>query len=130
MAALDGLSAEDHAMLCELPPPHGPLFVWLESQLHEHGALPWMALREGLHAHESEALALRLMREFELTEPDDPLESAHELRNLLNRMLIERLKLQETQAIDDAKTDPTALQRYRELQNRRLVLEAAHSSVR
>jgi DNA primase len=130
MAALDGLSAEDHAMLCELPPPHGPLFVWLESQLHEHGALPWMALREGLHAHESEALALRLMREFELTEPDDPVESAHELRNLLNRMLIERLKLQETQAIDDAKTDPTALQRYRELQNRRLVLEAAHSSVR
>ena len=130
MAALDGLSAEDHAMLCELPPPHGPLFVWLESQLHEHGALPWMALREGLNAHESEALALRLMREFELTEPDDPVESAHELRNLLNRMLIERLKLQETQAIDDAKTDPTALQRYRELQNRRLVLEAAHSSVR
>lgn len=130
MAALDGLSAEDHAMLCELPPPHGPLFVWLESQLHEHGALPWMALREGLHEHESEALALRLMREFELTEPDDPVESAHELRNLLNRMLIERLKLQETQAIDDAKTDPTALQRYRELQNRRLVLEAAHSSVR
>ncbi|MBP9061284.1 MAG: DNA primase, partial [Rhodoferax sp.] len=93
MAALDGLSAEDHAMLCELPPPHGPLFVWLESQLHEHGALPWMALREGLHEHESEALALRLMREFELTEPDDPVESAHELRNLLNRMLIERLKL-------------------------------------
>ena len=130
MAALDGLSAEDHAMLCELPPPHGPLFVWLESQLHEHGALPWMALREGLHEHESEALALRLMREFELTEPDEPVESAHELRNLLNRMLIERLKLQETQAIDDAKTDPTALQRYRELQNRRLVLEAAHSSVR
>ena len=66
------------------------------------------------------------MREFELTEPDDPVESASELRNLLNRMLIERLKQQETQAIQDARTDPSALQRYRELQTRRLQIESAH----
>ena len=31
----------------ELPAPHGPLFVWLESQLHEHGPQPWAALRSG-----------------------------------------------------------------------------------
>jgi DNA primase len=48
-----------------------------------------------------------------------------ELRNLLNRMLVERLKVQETQAIQDAKVDPSALLRYRELQARRRQLEAS-----
>ena len=44
MAALESLSAEDHALLCQLPAPHGPLFTWLEGQLHEHGPQPWVAL--------------------------------------------------------------------------------------
>ncbi|MDO8777154.1 MAG: DNA primase [Burkholderiaceae bacterium] len=124
MAGLEGLSAEDHAMLCELPAPHGPLFVWLESQLHEHGPQLWIALREGLRGHEGEDLALRLMADFELVEPDEAGESASELRNLLNRMLVERLKEQETEAIQAAKADPSALHRYRELQARRRQLES------
>ncbi len=128
MAALEVLSAEDHAMLCELPPPHGPLFVWLESQLHEHGPHPWVALREGLRGQEAEALAVRLMSGFELGGVDQKEESMSELRNLLNRMLVEQLKEQETEAIHAAKADPSALQRYRELQARRRTLEAPASS--
>ncbi len=124
MAALDALSAEDHTLLCELAAPHGSLFVWLESQLHENGPQPWVALREGLRGHESEELALRLMSEHELGEADASEESIRELRNLLNRMMIERLKAQETDAINAAKADPTALHRYRELQTRRLKLES------
>lgn len=127
MAALEVLSAEDHTMLCELPPPHGPLFVWLESQLHEHGPHPWVALREGLRGQEAEALAVRLMSDFELGGTDEKEDSMSELRNLLNRMLVERLKVQETEAIHAAKADPSALQRYRELQARRRTLEAAPS---
>jgi DNA primase len=42
---------------------------------------------------------------------------------MLNRMLIENLKAQETEAIEAAKDDPTALQRYRALQTRRRQLE-------
>jgi DNA primase len=38
-------------------------------------------------------------------------------------MLIDRLKQQETEAIEASKADPRALQRYRELQTRRLQLE-------
>lgn len=125
MAAWEALSGEDHAMLCELPAPHGPLIVWLESQLHEHGPQPWGALREGLRDHPSEELALKLMSGPELDTPDDTGESAQELRNLLNRMLVERLKTQETEAIEAAKADPSALLRYRELQARRRELEAA-----
>ena len=57
--AWDRLSTEEHDLLLALPAPHGPLFAWLESQLHEHGPQPWAALREGLrgHAHEHDALA-------------------------------------------------------------------------
>jgi DNA primase len=123
MTALEILSAEDHTMLCELPPPHGPLFAWLESQLHEHGPQLWVSLREGLRGHEAEELALRLMADYELGNSDEKEESASELRNLLNRMLIERIKIQETEAIHASKADPTALQRYRELQERRRTLE-------
>ena len=123
MAALDGLSAEDHAMLCELPAPHGPLFVWLESQLHEHGPQPWVALREGLRGHEAEELAVRLMAGFELG-VDEAGESAAELRNLLNRMLVDRLIAQETEALQAAKADPSALLRYREYYNRRRALQS------
>jgi DNA primase len=47
-AAWDQLSAEDHNLLAHLPAPHGPVFAWLEAQLHEHGAQRWAALREAL----------------------------------------------------------------------------------
>lgn len=52
-----------------------------------------------------------------------------ELRKLLDRMLVERLKAQETQAIEAASTDPSALSRYRELQSRRRQLEVASTRV-
>ena len=121
-SAWETLSNEDHVMLCELPPPHGPLLSWLEAQLHEHGPQPWGALREGLQGHESEGLALRLMSDLEV-EPVEADESVRELRALLNRMLVERLKAQETLAIEAAASDPLALERYRALQARRREIE-------
>ncbi len=128
MSALEGLSAEDHSMLCELPAPHGPLFVWLESQLHEHGAQPWVALREGLRGREGEEIAVRLMTDHELAAADETDSCLSELRNVLNRMLVERLKGQETEMIHQARSDPAALHRYREFQARRLQLEAVLST--
>ena len=131
MVTWDSLSGEDHAMLCEQPAPHGPLFVWLEGQVHEHGPQPWGALREGLRGHDSEDLAVRLMSGPQLDDPDEAdetgrrAESDQELRSLLNRMLVERLKAQETEAIEAAKADPSALARYRDLQARRRELEAS-----
>ena len=124
MAALETLSAEDHHLLSSLQAPHGPLFSWLESQFHEHGPQLWVALREGLRGHESEDFALKLMTGYELGTADDAPEALSELRHLLNRMLIEQLKIDETLAIEASKADPTALQRYRELQARRLLLES------
>ena len=123
-AAWDSLSSEDHALLCALPAPHGPLLTWLESQLHEHGPQSWAALREGLHEHPSQTLALKLMSGPDLDDTaDNQRETLQELRNLVNRMLVEQLKLLETEAIEASKADPSALDRYRELQARRRALE-------
>jgi DNA primase len=126
MAAWDLFSAEDHALLCQLPQPHGELFVWLEHELHERGAQPWGAIREGLRDHGAEELALRVMADPQLATIDDERDAVQELRNLLQRMLIEHLKAQETQEIQAAQNDPNALQRYRELVARRLSLESAN----
>ena len=120
-ALWDTLGNEDHSLLCDLPDGHGPLLAWLEAQLHEHGALPWEALRESLSGHPAEELALRLMSGPAIPVPS-PAESAPELRDLLNRMLVDRLKAQETDAIAASKSDPSALQRYQELRLRRVEL--------
>jgi DNA primase len=83
-------------------------------------------LRDELRGHDAEDLALRLMADPTVvagTAGSEPGESAPELRDLINRMLIDRIKEQETQAIADSTSDPAALSRYRELHNRRLQLE-------
>lgn len=128
MAALESLTSEDHALLCRLDAPQGPLFAWMEAQYQEHGPQPWVALRAGLHGHESELYATQIMTGQELTGDDDAAEALKELRRLLNRMLIEQLKIDETLAIEASKSDPTALNRYRELQARRLILEVDAAS--
>ena len=118
------LSNEDHALLGALAAPHGTLLNWLEAQLHEHGAQPWETLREALAGRPEEALAEHLMAATTAAPgaaPSD--EAAAELRDVLDRMLIDHLKGLETQAIAEAKTDPQALLRYREFQSRRLQLE-------
>ena len=123
MDFLDNLSHEDHAALCALPAPHGPLFAWIESQFHEHGVRSWALLREDLRGHDSEAFAEQVMTgSHAQTEGEKP-ELRMELRGLLNRLLIEQIKLQQDQAIAQAAHDPTALQRYRDLEARRKALE-------
>jgi DNA primase len=68
-----------------------------------------------------EELALKLMSGPAI--PTEPMaESEPELRDLLNRMLVDRIKEQETEAIEAAKADPSALQRYQELRTRRVQL--------
>ncbi len=120
--AWDTLSQEDQVTLAHLPSPHGSFFVWFEGQLHEHGPQPWAALRVALHGLADEDWVLALMNNHELDSPDAD-ESARELRGVLNRLLVERLKAQESEAIADAANDPAALERYRRLQSRRLSLE-------
>lgn len=133
--AWDWLTNEDHHLLAEEPPPHGPLFAWLESQWLEHGPQPWAVLREAMRGHLFEGLALDLHGSgLELERPDpqgngDEEPAPHalqlELRQLLRRMHIERLKLLETVWAAKAASDPAALVNYRATQAARTALEQA-----
>ena len=123
MAFLEDLTHDDHAALCALPAPHGPLFSWLEGQLHEHGPLAWALLRESLRGHPCEALAVKVMTGSHAQTEGDLHELRLELRDLLNRMLIEDINAQQKALILQAAQDPTALERYRALEQRRNILQ-------
>ena len=107
----DRLSTEEHQLLLKLPAPHGPLFAWLESQLHEHGPQPWAVLREGLrgHAHEHHAVT-QLAQMLEGVESD-----WGEIRGILTQLLSLQWKTELADLATRAATDPVAYQRYREL---------------
>ncbi|WP_295987819.1 DNA primase [uncultured Variovorax sp.] len=130
MAQWEALSHELHVMLCDLPGHHGALFTWLDSQLHEHGVQPWAALREGLRGLEFEPLAERLMSVAEAgpipegEEAQHQADTARELASVLDFMLEELLKKQESEAIAAFGKDPGAPERFRAIQARRLELRA------
>ncbi len=107
----DRLSTEEHHLLLALPAPHGPLFAWLESQLHEHGPQSWAVLREGLrgHAHEHHAVA----QFAEILEGVDY--DWGETRRILNELLELKLASEKTDLAARAATDPAAFARLREL---------------
>jgi DNA primase len=134
MALWENLAGEDQAMLCALPTPHGPLFVWMESQFHEHGPLGWSALQAEMQGQPFAEEAARWMQQHALhagaeASAPDVHESREELRRLLNLMLIDRLKQLETEALSQAQSgeDPDALQRYKSLYERRRELIAQQS---
>jgi DNA primase len=107
----DLLDSEEHHLLCTLPPPHGPLFAWAESQLHEHGPQPWAALREGLrgHAHEAHAIA-------QISQIPEGIEGDwSEVRSIVDQLVKLRRQQEMQELAGRAATDPLALQRYKEL---------------
>ncbi|WP_426304603.1 DNA primase [Acidovorax facilis] len=122
MAFLDELTHDDHTTLCAQPAPHGPLFSWLEAQFHEHGPLAWAVLRESLREHECEALAVKVMTGSHAQTEGAMQELRLELRDLLNRMQIEDIEAQQKLLMLQAADDPTALERYRALEQKRKVL--------
>jgi DNA primase len=82
--AWDQLSADDHAMLAHLPEPHGPVFTWLEAQLHEHGPQPWAALREALRNSEHETFVCAQVEQA--TAGANPTLELAELADVINRL--------------------------------------------
>jgi len=122
MAFLEELTHDDHTALCAQPSPHGPLFTWLEAQFHEHGPLAWAVLRESLRDHECEDLAVKVMTGAHAQTEGELAELRLELRDLLNRMLIEDIAEQQKLLMLQAAQDPTALERYRALEQKRKIL--------
>ncbi|HUR90103.1 MAG TPA: DNA primase [Ramlibacter sp.] len=109
--AWSALSNDDHHLLCELAPPHGPLFSWLDAHIHENGPEPWDTLRTAVAGHDFEAFLLdqagRLLPDIE--------HDLDELRQILakerDRLKAERMR----QLVDRATTDPVAYEELRKL---------------
>lgn len=123
MAFLEELTHDDHTTLAAQPAPHGPLFAWLEAQFHEHGPLAWAVLRESLRDHECEELAVKVMTGSHAQTEGELHELRLELRDLLTRMQIEDIKEQQKVLVLQVAQDPSALERYRALAEKRKELE-------
>lgn len=120
MSLWESLSAENHALLCSLPAPHGPLFVWLDSQYQEHGALAWGALEQALLQAPFGDTGLGLVRQYQaLGLPPELQEVRVDLRSALRGLQMEDLKRQETLAAQEGN-----LERMRQLQQQRASLAA------
>ena len=104
----DRLSSEEHMLLNALPAPHGPLFAWLESQLHEHGSQPWAALREALRGHPFEKHAIA-----QLTQVHEGIESDWlEVRNILDQLTKLDRQREMSELAPRVTSDPAAKERY------------------
>ena len=123
MGFLAELTDDDHALLGAQPAPYGPLFVWLENQMHDSGSLPWAVLHERLKGTPSEDLAYRVMTGSHAQTEGDFAEWRAELTDLLTRMHIEDIEGQRNAAV--AAGD---IEQYKALDTRWRALKAAIAS--
>ncbi len=134
------LSPDDYAMLHAQPQPHCDVFMWIEALHHEYGTMPLgqivqMLSESNLHFASMAtnlALAVPLHASLEAVVNGNVVqkEIQQELRQLLNRMHVENIKQQETQALLDAQSgDSASVNRYILLQNRRKNIERLGSMV-
>jgi DNA primase len=107
--AWETLSHDDHQLLCELAAPHGPLFAWLDSQVHDHGAQPWATLREALQGHELESFAVDQVGKVFADIENDP----QELRQILALERDRRNSEEMKELSARAPADPQAYERLR-----------------
>jgi DNA primase len=107
------LSNDDHHLLCELGPPHGPLFAWLDAHIHEQGPEPWEALSAAVAGHEYEGYlrdqAARVLPDIE--------HDMDELRGILQRERETKLDDERRELSARAATDPEAYERLKLLWN-------------
>ena len=109
--AWESLSHDDHQLLCELAPPHGPVFAWLDSQVHDHGAQAWPLLLDALKGLPFEAFAADQVGKV-LPDIENDLQ---ELRQILTLELKRRTDEEMTELVARAGTDPAAYEQLRQL---------------
>ena len=79
--------------------------------------------RRGWGGHGCEDLAQKVMTGSHAQTEGDLQELRSELRDLLDRILIDDIKAQQKTLIAQATQDPSALERYRELEQKRNALQ-------
>ena len=120
MSAWDRLSTSQHALLCDLPEPHGLAFKWLEQQLHEHGPMPWAALVEGMAGHPLRDWIARVM----LTAPTEVVFDHAELVSILIEMEKIAVSTELNAIAPRVGAEPALFERFKHLNQRLIQLKS------
>ncbi len=124
MGAWDHLSAMQHAMLCELPDPHGEAFRWLEQQLHEHGNVPWSALYESLSNHPLRDFIARVV----MAAPAEVVFDQSELDSIMQELEKQAVSKELNDIAPRVGSDPALFERFKTLNQRLIQLKAGQPS--
>ena len=124
-AAWDSLSADDHSMLAHLPEPHGPVFAWLEAQLHEHGAQSWAALREALRGQPFESYVCAEVEQATIAADSDA--EREELGGVMDLLRRDALEARAQQLAPLAQQgDASAYEEFKRVNERLKALKSGH----
>jgi DNA primase len=104
----DRLTSDEHALLHDLPVPHGTLVAWLERNQVEHGLQPWAVLAHALAEDASLDEAARRLADGDA----DPEATFEDLQRVVDRLMSRLLKA-EMNRLAPAASDPEAGRRYR-----------------
>ena len=114
MAQWTSLALPQQHMLMDLPPPHGRLFSWLDSQSQEHGVQPLAALREGLRGHEDEDTLVQLLA----SAPVDMDNDVSELQSIMLELEKAHVSTQIDELTRRMASDPAAYAQIKVLNSR------------
>jgi len=128
------LTDADHHLLCELQPPHGDLFSWIDTRFHEHGGEPWAVLQLALEGQPFAELANRLVdldnmqpigRALEVEEFGEPA-----LQRAMVDIHLDALSSEMDRVAGLPQSDPARAERLYELSRRNKALLELRGSLR
>jgi len=132
--AWDLLGGADHEALCELQPPLGDLFSWIDTNFHDHGGQPWAALEAGLQGQPFAERAAQLMAYDNvqplggIVEDEDTLE--RDLRLMVLEIHLDTLAAEIEQASRLPQTDPARFGALVDLSRKQQALLALKKGLR
>lgn len=120
------LTDADHHLLCELQPPLGDLFSWIDTRFHEHGAEPWAVLQMGLENQPFQELAGRLIALDNMQPDGRAIEieeiGAADLRRAMTGIHLDAVAGEIDRVAKLPQTDPTRVEQLYELSRRQQAL--------
>jgi DNA primase len=124
--AWETLTNDDHHLLCELQPPHGDLFSWIDTRFHEHGTEPWAVLQLALEGQPFADLANRLIALDEMQPSGRALEIEEigdaELRRAMNEIHLDAVAEDIERTAKLPASDPGRVERLYELSRKQQAL--------
>jgi DNA primase len=121
------LSNGDHHLLCELQPPLGDLFSWIDTRFHEHGGEPWAVLQLGIDEQPFAEDARRLISLDDMQPHGRALDVeeivAADVRRAMNGIQLDALADEMARVAALPQSDPTKLERLYDISRRQQALQ-------